>query len=314
MRKLLFFLLILILPAGVLGIAQASEEVMDVECPKGIDIIVYPTFTSNVTKGFDSNHIYAVVTDEFMESTGKVDPIFPQLLEATWQSCPKGTHQIISSFLVFRYLNINPVKLSAELRYTFPLNSLTPDPDSRYTIEPLPESLVAVTCSRLNQVEYDHGKDTLRRLLYSMKYGIASAVKRVLDIDFVTFVRSLRYELQTENKFISIEPSGNIKQSLKRISQLRDKVWSDLPHIRSTNDVGIRLSPESSFRLALIEMAMEKPESTIKSTLERVNQFFDSRDRVLKRWWVFTGIATFILILLMAMSILSGLKYKDSLA
>jgi len=290
------------------------ESILGVECPQDIKIVVYRQLNWHVAKGLDGKSIYAIADDKFMESTGKVTPIFPQLIISTWQSCPYGTLQILSNFLIFKYLGINPLKLSTEFRYTFTLNDLITDPDAKFDIKPLSDSLVMITCSRLYQVEHDHGKETFRQLLYSMKYGISDAVKRILGMDFVTFVRSLRYELPAENGFAFIKPSGDFKPLLNRSKQLKDVVWSNLPYIKSEDDVAIRFRPEYELQLAIIEMVIDKPKSTIIETLDRIDNYLYSRDRIFQTWWLFTGIAVIILVLLMSASLLSGLKYKDTLA
>ncbi len=344
MRKLLTFIILLSLFAPVVGVLASGtnhveivfdpyftdsssiknqiqrdithqinlfESTLGVSLPDDLSIIVHPADSNIDPFGIKNNQINFVSSPGFLRDTNKTEPIFLQLLQTVFPKYPHGSSQILGYYLVFKYFDIDPIKLATETRSVFSQVPLLENPDHSNRLKPLHMSVPILASAKISQIEKDFGTREVQKFIYSMKYGINNASERISNLDFKTFVRSLRLEERIDERTVRLKPTGTMNKSLTSIELNSKRVWSNFPYFRNKIDYKIRLAPNSILNQSFIQMAQGEPESVVLETLTSVDDYFKQRKSNLNSWWIVALICSIALLILMATGLLKGFKFTS---
>ncbi|MCK5744042.1 MAG: hypothetical protein KAH30_04835, partial [Caldisericia bacterium] len=287
------------------------ESTLGVSLPNDLSIIVHPPGSNIDPFGIKNNQINFVPSPEFLQNTNKINPIFLELLQTVFPKYPHVSSQILGYYLMFKYFDINLIKLATETRYAFSEVPLSKNPDHSNRFKPLHISVSILASARISQIERDFGTKEVQKFIYSMKYGINNASERISNLDFKTFIRSLRLEEKIEERTVRFDPTGTMNELLTTIELNSERVWSNFPYFRNKIDYKIRLAPNSILNQSFIQMAQGKPESVVLETLNGVDDYFKQRKSNLNSWWIVALICSIILLILMAVSLLKGFKFTS---
>jgi len=287
------------------------ESTLGISLPDDLSVIVHPPGSNIDPFGIKNNQINFVPSPEFLHNTNKTEPIFLQLLQTVFPKYPHGSSQILGSYLVFKYFDIDPIKLATETRFVFSQVPLLKNPDHSNRFKPLHISVPILASARISQIEKDFGTKEVQKFIYSMKYGINNASERISNLDFKTFIRSLRLEEKIDKRTVRLKPTGIMNELLTTIELNSERVWSNFPYFRNKIDYKIRLAPNSILNQSFIQMAQGKPESVVLETLNGVDDYFKQRKSNLNSWWIVALVCSIILLILMAVSLLKGFKFTS---
>ncbi|MEZ4813235.1 MAG: hypothetical protein R2883_07170 [Caldisericia bacterium] len=296
----------------ILAQVEIFENSFDIKLGDNTKFQIFPCENSSYSIGTrqEPDSINCIVSTSFKESLGYINPIFGSIIYNIWPKCPSATIDILSLYLTFKYLEIDPIQLATEIRYAYSEIPIVQNPDKTRTLDTTHLNSILLAGTRIYELEKNIEPELLKEFLYSCRFGINESIDRYFGIEFNTFVRSLRYETEENGETIKTEPSEDIKKVLQEIENQRKRLWKDLPQFFSSYDFQIRMKPIMSLYQSIFLIANDSSNNEINSALSAINEFFLWRKRTNDRAWIVLITCLIFIMALLSLSLIHGMKFK----
>ncbi len=297
----------------ILSQIEIFEKTFDIELENNTKFRIFPcenqSYLANKRKG--NGTLNLIISKNFEGSIGHINPIFSSILLHIWPNCPLSTIDILSFYLATKYLEIDPIQLATEIRYAYSEIPLTKDPDKNHTLSSSNTNTILLAASRIYQFENETEPELFKNFLYSCRFGIDNSIKRYFGIEFSTFIRSLRYEVEKDEVMVKTEPTEQTKILLQKIEEQRLGLWKDLPQFSSDYDFQIRMRPNMTLYQAIFQIAKEHDKNQIESTLAVIDDYYSWKNSNNRKTWLILLASVFSLIVLLFFSIVYGIRFKQ---
>jgi len=255
---------------------QLLESKLDLRLPT-LEVQVYPDYMAIGQKLWanDENIVRIVVDNSYFRELGRTKPIFDQILSTKWPGCSANTIKIVSTYLLYSYLGVSIADIASLSRYTF---NNVPIP-SNLDPSKIHQSLIDRACAKLFQIETFEGRLAIKAFLKrSLSIGMDKAIEEFYKGDFRAFVRGPVLPL----------PKEDGRDLLIRTSQMRERVWFDMPSKPIPWDYEVRY--ESEMALERSQILINKGQLSLALTiLDDLEQQIKANGTKVLVWWIAGG-------------------------
>jgi hypothetical protein len=220
------------------------------------------------------NTIYLIQTSDDQSFLSKFNTIFEQLLYLNYPKADKDAVSIISTFLKYKYFNVNISKIAGLYRFCFPNQNLHQDPLKSDYDDSFSQAVMMLAASKLNEIDMQAYTDFNSFLKTCLNEGFIKACPKFF-MDFPSFIRSVKTGL----------PNMKTVDVLIEAEERRSILMSGM-HIKpSRQDVQIRLDSFKDLDHALLFIAQGDNVKS-KLMLDRVDIQLAKIASVENFWWL----------------------------
>lgn len=220
------------------------------------------------------NTIYLIQTSDDQSFLSKFNTIFEQLIYLNYPKADKDAISIISTFLKYKYFNVNISKLAGLYRFCFPNQNLHQDLLKSNYDESFSQAVKMLAASKLNELDTQANTDFKSFLKVCLNEGFLKACPKFF-MDFPSFIRSLKTGL----------PNMKTVDVLVEAEDRRSMLQSGM-HIKPTKqDAQIRLDSYKDLDQALLFIAQGDNVKS-KLMLDRVDMQLEKISSIERFWWL----------------------------